>query len=296
MKRMDMNLLAALDALLREKSVSRAAAQIGIGQPAMSASLARLRALFGDQLLVRTPKGMEPTSRARALAEPLRQLMLDVRSLVEEKAQFDPAQCKRTFHVSGGDYVGMTVLPPLMAALRDRAPGIDLRFRFVEKSRIESLLDSDEVDLALYVSDSFPNHFLSEPLFEENFCLRVRAGHPLLQAPWTLTGFSNAEHLLVTEKGDALGAVDRQLALAGMSRRIAITIPSAALVADLLRATDLVATVGARAARRMARDGSIVAVPPPLPMPPWRMSMVWPGRNSADEGLAWLRERLKDAA
>jgi DNA-binding transcriptional LysR family regulator len=296
MKRMDMNLLVALDALLREQSVSRAAHQVGIGQPAMSASLARLRILFGDELLVRTPKGMEPTPRARALDQPLRQLMLDVRSLVEEKAQFDPSSCKRTFRLSGGDYVGMTVLPPLMAVLRDQAPGIDLRFRFVEKSRIETLLDNDEVDVALYVCESLPNRFKSEPLFEENFVCVVRAGHPLLLVPWTLSAFSNAEHLLVTERGDETGAVDQQLRLAGMSRRIAITVPSAALVSDLLRATNLVATVGARAARRMAQDSSIVAIPPPLPMPSWRMSMVWHGRNSADEGLTWLRGRLTNAA
>jgi DNA-binding transcriptional LysR family regulator len=183
-----------------------------------------------------------------------------------------------------------------MAALRDRAPGIDLRFRFVEKSRIESLLDNDEVDIALYVADSFPSRFESESLFEENFVCVLRTDHPLLTKPWTLSAFAKADHLLVTEKGDATGAVDRQLAQAGMSRRISITIPSATLVADLLRTSDLIATVGARAARRMLLDGSIVAVPPPLLMPPWRMSMVWQRRNSADEGLAWLRERLKDAA
>jgi DNA-binding transcriptional LysR family regulator len=296
MKRIDLNLLAALDALIREQSVSRAAQQLAIGQPAMSAALARLRALFGDQLLVRTPKGMEPTQRARALAQPLRQLMLDARSLVEEEAQFDPASCRRTFHLSGGDYVGMTVLPHLMTEVRRLAPGIELRFRFVEKSRIENLLDNDEVDLALYVAEAFPSRFQSDALFEENFVCVVRADHPLLLEPWTLEAFVKAEHLLVTEKGDATGAVDRQLALAGMSRRIAITIPSAALVADLLRATDLVATVGARAAQRMVKDGSIAAIPPPLAMPPWRMSVVWHSRNSADQGLTWLRERLKDAA
>jgi len=296
MKRIDMNLLAALDALLKERSVSRAAERVGIGQPAMSAALARLRVLFADELLVRTPKGMEPTPRARALSQPLRQVMLDVRSLLEEKSQFDPASCRRTFHLSGGDYVGMTVLPPLMAALGELAPGIDLRFRFVEKPRIEALLDNDEVDLALFVADALPARFQSEELFEEKFVCVLRADHPLLFEPWTLSAFAKAEHLLVTERGDATGAVDRELALAGLSRRVAITLPSAALVADLLRATDLVATVGARAAKRMTQDGSITALPPPLPLPPWRMSMVWQHRNSADEGLAWLRERLKDAA
>jgi DNA-binding transcriptional LysR family regulator len=296
MKRMDLNLLAALDALLRERSVSRAAITLGLGQPAMSAALARLRALFGDELLVRTSKGMEPTPRARALAQPLHDALSDLRALIETGEVFDPIRSKRTFRLSGGDYVGMTVLPPLLANLRLAAPGIDLRFRYVEKDRIQACLDNEEIDLALFVADALPTRFTEETLFEERFVCAVRDGHPLLAKANQLRAFARADHLLVTERGDQTGVVDRKLAEHGLSRRVALTVPSASLVPDILRSTNLVATVGERAANRMRADGGVAIFPPPLRLAAWRMRMVGLARNGRDEGLIWLRQMLRTAA
>lgn len=296
MKRYDLNLLAALDALLREKTVSAAAARLGVGQPAMSAALSRLRLLLDDPVLVRTPRGMEATERARAIAEPLRKALSELRAVVEPPQEFEPATAKRTFRLSGGDYVGMTVLPELATLLERVAPNIDLRFRYIEKDRVAACLDDDEIDLALNAMLQLPQRFRSETLFDETFVCIARAGHRLLDAPPSAQEFAACNHLLVTERGDEAGAVDQELAKLGLSRRIALTVPSAALVGDILPQTDMVATVGSRAATRLTATGTIVSIPVPFPMQTWTMSMIWPERNSRDQGLVWLRQQMKNAA
>lgn len=295
MKRYDLNLLAALDALLRETSVSAAARRLGIGQPAMSAALARLRVLFDDPLLVRTPRGMEPTARARALAIPLRQTLAELGALVAPPGSFDPAIDRRTFRLSGGDYAGMTVLPTLIADLQETAPGIDIRFRYIEKDAIPSLLDRDELDLAMAVVASLPPRLRSEPLIEETFSCAVRSGHPILATPLTPALFAGADHLLVTERGDDHGCIDDLLEQEGLSRRVALTVPSAALVAGVLTHSDLIATIPRQAGEKIAEDGAITLIAPPYDVAAWTMSLVWSDRNTHDPGLIWLRERIHQA-
>ncbi len=293
MKRYDLNLLAALDALLSEPSVSAAARRLGIGQPAMSAALARLRVLLDDPVLVRTARGMEPTARARALAMPLRQTLSELRALIDPIDTFDPKTSRRVFRISGGDYAGMTVLPGLIAGLQRDAPGISIRFRYVEKDAIVPMLDRDELDLALAVVAALPGRFKTAPLVEESFVCAVRAGHPILVSEKTPQRFAEADHLLVTERGDDHGCLDELLERDGLSRRIALTVPSAALVAGVLRSSDLIATIGRRAARHIAADRSIVLFEPPYTPPAWTMSLIWADRNANDQGLSWFRERLR---
>ena len=285
-----------LRALLVETSVSAAARRIGIGQPAMSAALSRLRDLFDDPILVRTPRGMEPTARAKALAGSLRIALADLRALVEPERDFDPGASRRAFRLSGGDYAGMTILPPLMARFQRDAPGIDVRFRYVEKIAILNLLDADEIDLALAVMDDLPKRFLSEPVLEETFVCAVRRNHPLEAEPLTLAQFAAADHLLVTERADERGYVDDVLARKGLTRRIAITVPSAALVAGVLCHSDLIATIPRRAGRRIAADTGITLIELPFAARAWTMAMIWTERTARDPGLTWLRGAVLGAA
>ena len=296
MKRYDLNLLLSLDALLRERSVSAAAKRLGIGQPAMSAALARLRALFDDPILVRSGQAMTPTARGRELAEPLRSALEQFEAMIEPLRSFDASSAERTFRITGGDYVGMTILPRLVGQLARAAPGIDIRYRYLEKDVALKALDEDASDLALLVMDDLPSRFQGEALIEETFVCAARAGHPVLGVTLDLAGFAKLDHLLVTERGDATGCVDTALAREGLSRRIAITVPSAALVADILRATDLVATVARRAGERMALAGGVRLFEAPISMPGWRMRVVWPNRTALDPALVWLRGQLRAAA
>lgn len=296
MKRYDLNLLAALEALLIEPSVSAAARRMRIGQPAMSSALSRLRVLFADPLFVRTTRGMEPTERARALEEPLRKALAELRSLIEPDLTFDPTTSKRAFQLSGGDYAGMTILPPLMQILAQEAPGIAIRFRYVEKSVLLELLDRDEVDLGLAVMTDLPNRFRAKSVLEETFVCAVRANHPILDAPLTLETFAKIDHLLVTERGDERGYIDELLATKGLSRHIAITVPSAALVAGILRHSDLIATIPRRAGDRISEDSGLALIELPHVAKAWTMSMIWTERNSRDPGLIWLRQKIAAAA
>ena len=291
MRRLDLNLMQALDALLQTRSVSIAAKQLGVGQPAMSASLARLRALLDDPLLVRGPRGLEPTTRALGLQQQLRAALGTLRDLVATPVGFDPATSDRTFWISGGDYVGMVVLPHLLAALEREAPGVRIRLRYVEKDRLIGCLDDDTLDLAFAVIDTPPARIRSEVALEEDFVLAVRTNHPLLAETVTAERFAAARHLLFTERGDETGAVDQALASIGLSRTVAATVPLVSLVSHILLATDLVVTIGRRAADRITRDGAIACAPLPFAIERWQMQLLSARRRDSDPGLRWLRER-----
>lgn len=296
MKRYDLNLLTALDALMHERSVSGAARLMGIGQPAMSAALSRLRALFGDPILVRSGSRMEPTPRALELADPLRETLARLALLIAPGTAFDPSCSQRTFRISGGDYVGMTLLPSLSARIAAGAARVDLRFRYLEKDAAIRAVEDDALDLALCVNDALPARFESEILIEETFVGAARAGHPILIGPMDMARYAACDHLLVTERGDARGCVDDVLAGAGLARRIAMTVPSAALVADILAVTDLVATIPRRAGDRIAAGGAIALFEPPIESPGWAMRTIWAARNARDPALAWLRGELRAVA
>lgn len=296
MKRYDLNLMTALDALLEARSVSRAARMIGVGQPAMSAALSRLRALFDDPLLVRGPRGMEPTPRAIALTEPLRAALGTLASLVEPQRAFDPARAEGKFCICGGDYAGMVIMPPLFAIFQHEAPNVDMRFRFVEKDDVPARLDSGEIDLALLVTAGLPPRFAVEPLFEERLVCVVRANHPALAAPINAQRFAGLDHLLVTERGDARGRVDDVLETMGLKRRVALTVPSTALVEEALREADLVATIPWRAAARIAASGTVRMFEPPIDAGRFTMSMAWLVRSGNEPASIWLRAKVRAAA
>lgn len=295
MTRDDLSLLVALDALLRERSVTGAAVRLGIKQPAMSAALARLRATLGDPLFVRTPRGLEPTAKARAMAVPLADALADLRAVLEPPDAFEPASARRVFRLSGGDYTSMVILPPLMQALEREAPGVDLRWRSLEKDRALEALEEGEVDLAFGVLEGVPKRFVVEPLLTDDFVCAVRPGHPLAE-DLSLDAFARARHVLVTERGDATGAVDEALRAAGLSRRVALTVSQVALVPAVLRRTDLVATLARRAALALSEAAPLRLLEPPVPLARWQVRMISPRTHEGDQGLAWLRGLIREAA
>jgi DNA-binding transcriptional LysR family regulator len=292
MDRFDLNLLLALEAMLRERSVSKAAARLGVGQPAMSAALNRLRDLFDDPMFVRTAGGMQPTPRALETAAPLGEALDRLRRLVEPPQPFHPSSARRTFRVSGGDYIAMVLAPALIAALQRAAPGVDLRFRFVEKDQLFERMDSGEIDLALAVMGEPPQRFRAEPVLMDTFVCLARVGHPLEGEPLTVEAFARQRHALVTERGDEVGALDALLAAQGLTRRVAVTIPQVSLLPAILQDTDLIATVGRRAAEKLSQTHRLTIHPLPLDAEPWTMSIIWPARTHHDPGLAWLRQLI----
>jgi DNA-binding transcriptional LysR family regulator len=289
LQRIDLNLMVAFEALMAERSVSAAASRLGVSQPAMSSTLARLRSLFDDELFVRSGRAMLPTVRAVQLEAQVARALAQLRAALEPQSPFNPAASRRVFTVSGGDYATMVILPHLAACLAEEAPLVDLRFRFVEKDATVDLLDGDALDLALGVYPNPPKRLALQALFDEHFVCVARMDHPGLRDGMTLEAFAALPHLLVTERGDAVGAVDEALAKLGLERRVAMTVPHVLVVPSVLPSSEMIATVGARAARLFARAAPLTVYDVPVPLPVWRLSMLWSRQKAGDLGLAWLR-------
>ena len=220
--------------------------------------------------------------------------MARLRSALQPPGAFDPATSRRVFNVSGGDYAAMVVLPRLAARLAETAAHINLRFRFVEKDTTFEWLDSDALDLALGVYPGPPKRLCLQPLFEERFVCVARKGHPALRRGLTIEAFTKLPHLLVTERGDGVGAVDDALAKLGLGRRVQLTVPHVLVVPSVLPGTDMIASVGARAARLFAGAAPLEVHELPLNLPTWRLSMLWSRQRTGDVGLDWLRTTLTE--
>lgn len=292
LSRIDLNLMVAFEALMAERSVSAAALRLGLSQPAMSAALQRLRALFEDALFVRSGRAMLPTVRAVELQGQIGQALTQLRNALEPQAPFNPQTSRRIFSLSGGDYASMIILPHLAAKIAAAAPHIDLRFRFAEKQTVVDLLDDDTLDLALGVFPEPPKRLGLQSLFEERFVCVSRRSHPALSDGMTLESYVALPHLLVTERGDAVGAVDEALAKQGFERRVTLTVPHVLVVPAVLTRTNLIATVGKRVAQSFSEAAALDIFEVPVAVPAWRLSMLWSRQRAGDLGLEWLRSIL----
>lgn len=288
----DLNLLAAFEALMAEQHVTRAARRLGVGQPAMSDALRRLRALFGDALLVRVAGGLQPTPRGMALAGQIAPLLDGLRKVMGEQIAFVPGEAAAVFTVASTDYTTLVLLPPLMALLRTDAPGIDLRVRGYDKDAIGGLLDRGEIDLALGTFADPPQGAVRTVLFRERFVGLARDGHPALAA-LDLPAFAGAAHALVSVRGDARGAVDAALAAAGLRRRVALVVPYMLLLPRVLMESDLIAILPERAAREAP---GLVQFDLPVGVPDWTVEMLWNPAARTDRATGWLRRILVQVA
>ncbi len=290
---LDLNLLVALRALLSESHVTRAAAALGTSQPAMSRSLARLRELFDDPLLVRMAGGMRPTPRAEALRGPLEALLAGVQALVEP-TRFDPAHATGTITLALPDILTVMLLPPLLARLAREAPGLRLHV-VAWDYRFDQQLERGEVDLTVGRAHDEPGLY-ARLLVENDWACVVRRGHPALRRRWTPERFADLDHLLVTLSGRGGGQVDSRLRELGLSRRIAVRQPYAALSPLMVVETDLVLTTARWLALRLDPGGRLVVRRPPFAMEPVRLELIWHERTHRDPKQRWAREVLLEAA
>ncbi len=296
LRRLDLNLLPVLDALVTERHVTRAAHRLGLSQPATSHALARLRDLLGDPLLVRGPGGLVPTPRALAIAPRVREaLELTARALAGEPA-FDPATARRAFHVAASDYAELVVLPRLVAAIRTLAPGVDLWSYPVPADPAAALADGT-IDVALVPRrPSWPAGVYERRLFDETFTCAVRRGHPAAQRRLTLPRFCELDHLLVAPRGTTGSYVDDALAAAGRTRRIAVAVPHFLVAPHVIAATDLIATLATRVARTFEATLRLALLAPPVELTGFTIALAWHERTQRDPAHRWLREQIHAAA
>jgi DNA-binding transcriptional LysR family regulator len=291
---LDLNLLIALDALLRERSVTRAGAALGLSQPAMSHALARLRELLGDELLVRQVHDMVPTPRAEALAAPLREVLRDIEDLLGEPRAFDPGEADRELVLAMTDLGEITLLPALIARLRV-GRRLRLRVRALAAEVPEPALASGDIDLAIGTFLAPPPAMRVSTLYREEFMSIARRGHPGLATAMTAAHFAALPHLLVASPGDGPGVVDAVLAAAGLRRDVVVRTPHFLSVAALVASSDLIATVPTRVADAACRREDVVAFAPPVEVPGFDVQMFWHPRRDRDPALRWLRDQVRDA-
>ena len=292
---LDLNLLVSLEVLLTERHVTRSAEKLGITQPAMSAALARLRALFGDQLLVRSPHGLARTPRAERLLEQVGQLMVIVERITALPAEFDPRTSRRTFTLIGTDFVEFILLPPLMAALAQDAPLLEIVFKEPDPKSIEAAMAAGTLDLAIGYLPDAPNGLIRTTLFREPFVCIARRGHPsLLDDDLSLSRYVEMQHVQALMRDGTMyaAAIDGALAARGLDRKVSLWQPSFLAVASVVARTDLVGTVPERVATHAAGHLPLKAYEAPLPLPSPEFALYWHPRNRDDPGHRWLRDRI----
>jgi len=286
----DLNVLVAFDALMQERSVTKAGIRIGRTQPAMSAALARLRALFQDELFVRGPDGLQPTPRAADLAGPLQQALAEIQKTLAFTQRFEPQASTLTFTLGLSDHPAFVLLPQLMQQLTASAPGITLQVRnFSARDDAVDMLDSGEADVTIGVPSASAGRILTQPLFEERFVCILRRDHPLAKAPLDLETFLSLGHLLVSPENDRFGHVDMALAKQGLKRRLALTLPHMYAAPLLVARSDMIATLMEGVVDASGQADNLIARAPPLDLAPVPFVMSWHRRNDAHPAQRWFR-------
>lgn len=294
-RKIDLNLLVVLDALLDECSVTRAATRLGYTQPTISGMLTRLRDLFADPLFVRTQRGLLATPRALALAGPLKQLLADSRDLIAREI-FDPAAAEMSFNISSNDYMQRALLVPFVRVLRREAAHIQLAIAPPIIEGLSEALARGQIDLAVTIPEFAMSDLPSRLLYRERYVVAVRRQHPLARPnAMTAERFCTYDHVLVSPTGGSFeGPTDRALARLRLRRKVRYSVPSFLLIPDILQTDDLVALVPSRLFRE--NDKRLAVLKPPVEVPGFDVIAVWHPRVDKDLAHRWLRRRLAETA
>ena len=295
LRSVDLNLLVALDALLCERQVTRAADRVGLSQPAMSNALARLRHTFADELLVRTATGMQPTPRALELAEPVRQVLRQIERIVDSEPAFDPATSSRSFALRLSDVLGLLLLPRLIEHLEASAPGLVLDVVHAPPDRTVEAIEKDDIDLAVSMGLSHAASIRAAPLMSDRMVCVMRRNHPLATKPLSLSKFLSARHLKVSMSPSDLRFVDDVLSREGLTRSVALNVPHWLLVPHVIGKSDLLAVMPRRLALAIG-DAALAVRDLPFKSAPFQWTMYWHRRHDGNPALAWLRQTLTTIA
>jgi DNA-binding transcriptional LysR family regulator len=284
----DLNLLVALDALLRERNVTRAGQRIGLSQPAMSGTLARLRDLFHDDLLVRVGRNLELTPLAQELGEPLRQCIERIEDMMDARRAFAPARENRSFTIAASDYAAFMLLPPLLDRLGREAPSVTVKFTQLD-ARSQELLTNDRIDFVVMPSEIETNN-PGELLFIDRWVCAAWSGHPDLGDRLSAEQFCALPHLgYELPENDGHSVADVHLSHLQIRRRVAATTASFLIAPFLLRGTRLIAVVHQRLAERVKEAADLRIFEPPYPMPDIHESIYWNPRHAGTPSHCWLR-------
>ena len=289
----DLNLLVVFEALLIERNVSRAARRVGLAQPSVSNALARLRALVGDDLFIRTPQEMRPTPRALELAELIVHALQEVRAALEPPLAFDPATATQNFTIGAADNVDFA-LAVAVPRLSWAAPRAEFNLiSLANSASAYSMLDAGSLDIAVGLFRAVPKRFNTASLYWERYVCIADGDNIELVDGLTLEKFAALPHLAVTREA---GIVDDTLVKRGLERRIAVRVPFFAVVPYIIETSQLLAVVGERIGHRLATIANIKCYPLPFEVERWNVSAIWPRHEKPDEALSWLVTMLRQAS
>jgi DNA-binding transcriptional LysR family regulator len=300
----DLNLLQAFDALIRDRNLSRAGLRLGVSQPSMSHSLARLRKLAGDQLFVRVPGGVEPTAYALQIAGGVKEGLELLRGTFDGVASFDPLKCERTFQLLTSDIGELIFLPRLITKFKNLAPKATLRVLQLPLEAYVSAFASGEADLALGFIPSLQTGFYQQRLFIDSYVCVAGKFHPRVGDVITLRQFAAESHVLIEPSGSRYNNlslqsptatfVERQLAAKGLRRHIALRVPHFLVVPEIVQQTDLLAVLPSYVIDYMPSNSKIKVLRLPIKPPKFEVKQFWHQRSHNDLGNKWLRSLVAE--
>jgi DNA-binding transcriptional LysR family regulator len=294
LKDVDLNLLVTFRELYRERRVSAAAVSLGLSQPAVSNALRRLRLLLGDELFVRSSRGMIPTPFAEQLAGPTEQVLETFHKLLNRQASFEPRASNRNFTLALADMGEVHFLPPLMEALGLAAPRVTIGAVTNTAPTLREDMAAGRVDLAVGSLLGLKADFFQRRLFRERYVCMFRAGHPLDKARISPAEFAAAEHVVVMSPGTGHQKMNQILDRAGARSTIALRVPRLVAVADIVCTRDLLATVPEEFAQRGAAFFGLKYVAHPIKLPEIEINLYWHARYHRDAANQWLRTLFID--
>jgi len=290
----NLNLLVALEALLREVHVTRAARRCGVSQSAMSHQLASLRTLFDDPLLVRGPEGSELTQRAQSLQEPVRIALAGIRSVFRNPTEFDPQTATGRFCIGTSDSLAAFLMPDLVRRLSLAAPALEISVLECNPRDFSGLLGSNDVQLTIGPAVS-ETGLEQAVLFEDSFVCALHREHALANQQLDLEAFVHAKHVLISPTGIGVSFVDEALAAKGLSRHVGFRTTSFLLAPIVVSQTDLIVTAPKHCIDAVAEPLGLLLREPPIELPSLHIAMAWHHRYRADAAHTWLRAQIEAA-
>ena len=292
MRPQELNLLMVLDAIMTERSITRAAHRLSMTQPAVSNAVSRMRVVWKDELFVKNGRNIQPTLHAQNLWNKVREPLTSLTEAVDPKS-FNPATAKRTFRVAVNDIVVDMAWAELRCTIEKEAPGINIHAVPYTIVNTDQVLEDAEVDMVIGVTGVISNTFRAEFLFSPIYICIMNHDHQLAKADLSLQEFAAADHLLVSLSGDITGYTDQVLLQHGLSRRVAVTVNHFSSVANLIQRSNLICVIPISAVAEEIIAGDIAATMPPIEIMPQQISAIWHKRQDRDQGLIWLREHFK---
>lgn len=285
---MDLKLLAVFDEVFKTGKISQAAEKLGVGQPAVSMSLSKLREHFSDPLFVRTPQGMMPTALAQELMPHVRQALISLHTMLNHRARFDPATSESSFRVCMSDLVQVTALPSLLRVLKRDAPFVRVDVTTISEDT-GRLLESGEIDLAIGFMPKLKLGFHQQELLDEHFVCIASAGHARIHDKLTLEQFQQELHIAVRPSAVSNDVIDEVLMARGIQRTIAVRVLNFSGIAANIENTDYLVIVPERLGLFLQQNRHIKVFPLPFKVPGYQVMQHWHERCARDPGNRWLR-------